>query len=189
MAERFRHFKLSVKRVYLLLIAVISLCLIICKRDGLDFGIIALVCWIFAFLDLARIKLKDYEIEFMSSKQVLTADERKLFMDNYDLVSQFQTKYWQKGCVDKETLDLIFKAYCQAELYLPEDIVSYLLDITDKATQSFSLHLQLENTEVGKTRTELVKREKKINETFQTMKPVTLYRRYMNICVKNKTED
>lgn len=187
--ENFIHeLGLSIKQVCLSLIVIVSLLLIVFNLNGLNFGIIALICWVFAFLDLARIKFKDYEIDFMTHKQALTADERKLFLDNYDLISQFQFRYWQDGFIKKEALDLIFKAYSQAKLYLPKDIISYLQDMTDKATKSFALHIQIEHLDVGDEKSELLKQEQELNKIFQKMNPVELYRKYIRIDINEKKE-
>ena len=75
----FNNIGIPIKYAILLIITLTSLFLIVFGRNGFDFGVIALACWIFAFLDLARIKFKDCEIDFMNHKQTLTADERKLF--------------------------------------------------------------------------------------------------------------
>ena len=62
------------KYTALLLIVLVCFYFIDNHKDGFNFGVIALVCWAFTFLDLARIKIKDFEIDFMTKKQ---ADGRR----------------------------------------------------------------------------------------------------------------
>ncbi len=80
-----------------MLITIISLVLTICDLKVFDFGVIVLACWVFAFLDLSRINFKGCEIDFMTHKQTLTADERKLFLDNYELVNSFIFEHLKCG--------------------------------------------------------------------------------------------
>lgn len=171
----------SVKHASLLLIAVISFLLIVLGFNGLDFGIIALVCWIFAFLDLARIKFKDYEVDFMSKKQALTADERRLFLDNYNLVNAFIFEHLKCGYVNKEALDNIQKAYIDANLLLPKEIVEYTKTWAEKAKDAFILHCRWERLPVGKERSELISEEHEITKEIIAIKPAEVYRKYIKV--------
>lgn len=173
--------EVSVKHACLFMIAVISLLLIVFDLNGLDFGIIVLVCWIFAFLDLSRIKFKDYEIDFMSKKQALTADERQLFLDNYNLVNAFIFEYVKCGYVNKASLDNIQKAFVDADLILPNELIEYTKKWAEKAREAFVLHCTRENLPVGKERSELIDKEYKITKEILAMKPAEVYRKYIKV--------
>ena len=63
-----KEIKKTAKYIVLLGILYLTYELIVQDEDGYGFGIIALICWALVFLDLARIKLGDYEIDFMNTK-------------------------------------------------------------------------------------------------------------------------
>ena len=172
---------ISIKHASLLLIAFMSLVLTVLDLNGFDFGVIALVCWVFAFLDLARIKFKDYEVDFMTRKQALTTDERQLFLDNYNLVNAFIFEYLRCGYVNKESLDNIQKAFTNADLMLPKEIVKYTRTWAEKARDAFVLHCKWENLPVGKERSELIDKEYKITKEILEMKPAEVYRKYIKV--------
>ena len=176
---------ISVKHASLLLIALISLFLIIIGAKGFDFGVVALACWILAFLDLARIKLRDFEIDFMGYKQTLTADERKLFLDNYNLVMTFITEYIMNGYITKEALDFIQRAFNDAQLNLPDEIVTYTKTWATKARDAFVLHCRWENLPVGDKRSKLIDEEYKITKEILKMDPAKLYRKYIKVGENN----
>lgn len=177
----FNNIGIPIKYAILLIIAITSLFLIVFGRNGFDFGVIALTCWIFAFLDLARIKFKDYEVDFMTRKQALTTDERQLFLDNYNLVNAFIFEYLRCGYVNKESLDNIQKAFTNADLMLPKEIVKYTRTWAEKARDAFVLHCKWENLPVGKERSELIDKEYKITKEILEMKPAEVYRKYIKI--------
>lgn len=121
------------KKFFLIAVPIVAIVLIVLGKDGYGFGIIALICWALAFLDLARIKLGDYEIDFMTEKAVLTDEERKIFKHNYDLVCSFINEHMKVGYVNGNALDMIYKAFDEARLNLPDDIVEF--------TESWAMHL------------------------------------------------
>lgn len=172
----------SIKHACLLLIAIVSLLLIVFGRNGFDFGVVALACWIFAFLDLARIKFKDYEIDFMTRKQALTADERKLFEENLKQVQQFHFDYLQNHCVTFEALIVLINAGGQANFCMPKEIVDYLTKLVLTAMKSYFIRLKIDDAK-GFEKEELIKEEKKINELFENMKPFDIYRKYAKVIV------
>ena len=171
------------KKFYLLLIVVITLILVVYRLDAYDFGFIAIVCWILSFLDISRIKFKDYEINFMTEKQTLRADEKKIFLDNLNLLRSFSSSYLQKGYVDKEAIDYIEKAYSEAQFYLPEKFSKYIKPYYDKAKEAFEIHYLLENIPIGPQRTELSKKQTELIKYFLTMEPTDLYREYLRVKV------
>ena len=93
------------KYTALLLIVLVCFYFIDNHKDGFNFGVSALVCWSFSFLDLARIKVKDFEIEFMSHKDALTADEKKELIKCYDLLQNFFGLFLKDGYVGNEALE------------------------------------------------------------------------------------
>lgn len=172
---------ISIKHASLLLIAFMSLVLTVLDLNGFDFGVIALVCWVFAFLDLARIKFKDCEIDFMNHKQTLTADERKLFLDNYNLVNNFIFEVLKCGHVNKEALDNIQEAFANANLMLPKEIVDYTQMWAENARDAFILHCRWEELPVGDKRSELIDEEFKIVKEILEMKPAEIYRNHIKV--------
>ena len=172
----------SIKHASLLLIAFMSLVLTALDLNGFDFGVIALVCWVFAFLDLARIKFKDCEIDFMTRKQALTADERKLFEENLKQVQQFHFDYLQNHYVTFESLVVLINAGGQANFCMPKEIVDYLTKLVLTAMKSYFIRLKIDDAK-GFEKEELIKEEKKINELFENMKPFDIYRKYAKVIV------
>lgn len=175
------NIRIPIKCAILLIIALISLFLIMFGRNGFDFGIIALVCWVFAFLDLARIKFKDYEVDFMTRKQALTTDERQLFLDNYNLVNAFIFEFLRCGYVNKESLDNIQKAFTDADLLLPKEIVEYTKIWAEKAKEAFILHCRWKELPVGQERSTLIDEEYEITKEILAMKPAEIYRKYIKV--------
>lgn len=178
----FNNIGIPIKYAILLIITLTSLFLIVFGRNGFDFGIIALACWIFAFLDLARIKFKDYEIDFMTHKQALTADERKLFEENLKQVQQFHFDYLQNHHVTFEALIVLINASGQANFCMPKEIVDYLTKLVLTAMKSYFIRLKIDDAK-GFEKEELIKEEKKINELFENMKPFDIYRKYAKVIV------
>lgn len=171
----------QLKYLILVIIALGTFILIIFNRNGFDFGIISLFCWIFAFLDLARIKFKDYEIDFMTQKQVLTTDERNMFLDNYELVNSFIREFMRVGHVNDQALDYIQKAFDDAWLKMPKEIVEYTKMWATKARDAYILHNSIESEKDREARKKLIDKEMKItNEVFK-MQPVEIYRKYIKI--------
>ena len=168
------------KYISLLLIASISFILTIFGLNGFDFGIIALICWVFAFLDLARIKIKDFEIDFMTKKQALTADERKLFEENLEQVQQFHFDYLQHHYVTLEGLLILVNAGGKANFCMPKEIIDYLTKLVLTAMKSYFIHLRIDETTDNK-KNKLMEEEKKLNELFENMKPFDLYRKYAKV--------
>lgn len=124
--EQIQLVKSFLKCISLLLIVIICFYFIDNHKDGFNFGVIALVCWAFTFLDLARIKIKDFEIEFMSHKDALTADEKKEFIKCYDLLQNFFGLFLKDGYVGNEALEYIWKARDHARLFLPKKLEEYV---------------------------------------------------------------
>ncbi len=175
------QYNISIKYFFLLLIPVISFILILFDLKGFYFGIIALVCWIFKYMDLSRIKFKDYEIDFMTQKQVLTDDERKLFLDNYNLVNSFISECWRAGHVNAKAHNYIYKAFSEARLYLPKDIVEYTELWLNKAKKAFILNFKIEDLPVDNERTKIVNEEHDILTEIFKLNPVEIYRKYIKI--------
>lgn len=176
----FNNIGIPIKYAILLIITLTSLFLIVFGRNGFDFGVIALACWIFAFLDLARIKFKDCEIDFMTRKQALTADERKLFEENLKQVQQFHFDYLQNHYVTFESLVVLINAGGQANFCMPKEIVDYLTKLVLTAMKSYFIRLKIGEAK-GIQKEELIKEEKKINELFENMKPFDIYRKYAKV--------
>ncbi len=176
----FNNIGIPIKYAILLIITLTSLFLIVFGRNGFDFGVIALACWIFAFLDLARIKFKDCEIDFMTRKQALTADERKLFEENLRQVQQFHFDYLQNHYVTFESLVVLINAGGQANFCMPKEIVDYLTKLVLTAMKSYFTRLKIGEAK-GIQKEELIKEEKKINELFENMKPFDIYRKYAKV--------
>ena len=169
------------KQKILLLIITITLLLIMCNKDGYHFGIIAIIIWTYAYLDLARIKFNDYEIDFMNKNEALTEDERNIFINNYKLLVDFQNLFLQHNAVTLNELNLIKQAYDDALLYLPEEICKYLENILITANKSYAINHLLEHEPVGEKRSKLVDQEVSLNQTFIKMKPFEIYRKYIKI--------
>lgn len=169
------------KKFFLIAVPIIAVVLIVLGKDGYGFGIIALICWALAFLDLARIKLGDYEIDFMTEKAVLTDEERKIFKHNYDLVCSFINEHMKVGYVNGNALDMIYKAFDEARLNLPDDIVEFTESWANKAKNAFVLHRQWERLPVGEKRSKLIDEEFEITKEILDMKPAEIYRKYLKV--------
>ncbi len=169
------------KKILLIAVPIVAVILIVFGKDGYGFGIIALICWALAFLDLARIKLGDYEIDFMTKKAVLTDDERKIFKHNYDLVCSFINEHTKVGYVNGNALDMIYKAFDEARLNLPDDIVKFTEMWANKAKDAFVLHRQWELLPVGEERSKLINKEFEITKEVLAMKPAEIYRKYLKV--------
>ena len=169
------------KNFFLITVPIVAGVLIVLEKDGYGFGIIALICWALVFLDLARIKLGDYEIDFMTEKAVLTDEERKIFKRNYDLVCSFVSEYLKIGYVNGDVLDIIYKAFDDARLNLPDDIVKFTEMWANKAKDAFILHHQWERLPVGEERSKLIDEEFEITKEVLAMKPAEIYRKYLKV--------
>ena len=176
-----KEIKKTAKYIVLLGILYLTYELIVQDEDGYGFGIIALICWALAFLDLARIKLGDYEVDFMTEKAVLTDEERKIFKHNYDLVCSFINEHIKVGYVNGNALDMIYKAFDEARLNLPDDIVKFTESWANKAKNAFVLHRQWERLPAGEERSKLIDKEYKITEEILDMKPAEIYRKYLKV--------
>lgn len=176
-----KEIKKITKYVVLMGILFLTYELISQDEDGYGFGIIALICWVLAFLDLARVKFGDCEIDFMNKEDVLTDDERKIFKRNYDLVCSFINEYIKIGYINGNALDMIYKAFDEARLNLPDDIVEYTESWANKAKNAFILHHKWERLPVGKERSNLIDEEYKITKEILDMKPSEIYRKYLKV--------
>lgn len=176
-----KEIKKTAKYIVLLGILYLTYELIVQDEDGYGFGIIALICWALAFLDLARIKFGDCEIDFMNKADVLTDDERKIFKRNYDLVCSFVSEYIKVGYVNSDVLDIIYKAFDDARLNLPDDIVKFTEMWANKAKDAFILHHQWERLPVGEKRSKLIDEEFEITKEVLAMKPAEIYRKYLKV--------
>lgn len=176
-----KEIKKTAKYIVLLGILYLTYELIVQDEDGYGFGIIALICWALAFLDLARIKLGDYEIDFMTEKAVLTDEERKIFKHNYDLVCSFINEHMKVGYVNGNALDMIYKAFDEARLNLPDDIVEFTESWANKAKNAFVLHRQWERLPVGEKKSKLIDEEFEIIKEILDMKPAEIYRKYLKV--------
>ena len=173
--------KTNLKTPLLIAVLIVAVVLIVFGKDGYGFGIIALICWALAFLDLARIKFGDCEIDFMTKKAVLTDEERKIFKRNYDLVCSFVSEYLKIGYVNGDVLDIIYKAFDDARLNLPDDIVKFTEMWANKAKDAFILHRQWERLPVGEKRSKLIDKEFEITKEILDMKPAEIYRKYLKV--------
>lgn len=176
-----KEIKKITKYIVLLGILYLTYELIDQDEDGYGFGIIALICWALVFLDLARIKFGDCEIDFMNKADVLTDDERKIFKRNYDLVCSFVSEYIKVGYVNSDVLDIIYKAFDDARLNLPDDIVEFTEMWANKAKDAFILHHQWEKLPVGEERSKLIDEEFEITKEVLAMKPAEIYRKYLKV--------
>ncbi len=177
-----KNINISIKYIFLLLITVISLFLILLRLNGLDFGIIALICWTFAFLDLSRIKIKDFEIEFMSHKQAITSDERKLYLENYHLMEKFMFEFDKMLQVDSKTLDYISKATREAYLFLNLKLAKKLDEYCVSAKHLYILDKKIERLEKSDQDTSecIVDRNSYLNK-LHDINLVELYRPYVKV--------
>ncbi len=181
MIEAKKKMKKITKYIVLLGILYLTYELIAQDEDGYGFGIIALICWTLTFLDLARIKLGDYEIDFMNKKEALSADDKKLFIDNYDYISSFLFELRRTTHVTPEILTYIFKAYKNAQLYLPNDIVLYLKDICSKASKAADLYNQIIHTPDGSAKEKNMDEELALTLELLNIDPAAIYRKYLEI--------
>lgn len=173
---------LPIKFLCLILIVFISFFFILLGLKGLDFGIIALICWTFAFLDLARIKIKDFEIEFMTHKQAITADERKLYLENYHLMEKFIIKFNETNQVDSKTFDYISKATRDAYLLLNLDLAKRLDEYCTSAKHLYILDKKIERLEKNDQNTSErnIDRNKYLEPLYE-INLVELYRPYVKV--------
>lgn len=169
------------KYVVLIGISYLTYKLIAQDEDGYGFGIIALICWALAFLDLARIKLGDYEIDFMNKADVLTAEEKKKIEESYSAVKRFLANFYKTREVSDDELKNLALAKQEAELYLPKDIVVYITELYDK---SFELNLdekQFERTINENKRNELIPNITNINSFLMKTAPEKVYRKFLKV--------
>jgi len=173
---------ISIKHASLLLIAFMSLVLTVLDLNGFDFGVIALVCWVFAFLDLARIKFKDYEIDFMNHKQTLTADERKLFSDNYELMKKFIFEIMKEGKVNITALDYVSDATQYAKLYLSSNLYEKLDSWAKLAREAFLLNTALSGNRLNEEKKqECIDREYEIMRELMSIDLIEVYQPYVRV--------
>ena len=172
----------SIKHACLLLIAIVSLLLIVFGRNGFDFGVVALACWIFAFLDLARIKFKDCEIDFMTRKQALTADERLLYVENYELMEKFMFEFMKESKIDDQTYDYISKATKTAYLLLNPKLAMQLDEYLKVATRVYFIDKKIKlNEEQGSNTTKFLKEKNEYLGKLYNINLVDLYRPYVKV--------
>jgi len=173
---------ISIKHASLLLIAFMSLVLTVLDLNGFDFGVIALVCWVFAFLDLARIKFKDYEIDFMNHKQTLTADERKLFSDNYEPMKKFIFEIMKEGKVNITALDYVSDATQYAKLYLSSNLYEKLDSWAKLAREAFLLNTALSGNRLNEEKKqECIDREYEIMRELMSIDLIEVYQPYVRV--------
>ncbi len=173
---------ISVKYIFLMLIPIISLFLIFLGLKGLDFGIIALICWTFAFLDLARIKIKDFEIEFMTHKQSMTADERKAYKENYNLMEKFMFEFLKTYQINDESFDYISKATRDAYLFLNPKLAKKLDEYYKIAKHAYILSKRVKILE--EQNLDSTKYQNKINDDLDNLYDIDLielYRPYLKV--------
>lgn len=173
--------KTILKTLWLMVIPTLSVVLIVFGKDGYGFGIIALICWALAFLDLARIKFGDYEVDFMSKKSALTDDERKLFEDNYNLVKSFKEECLKDGYVSRKAVGYMLDATENATLLLPDEIVSYLSDYSHKAVKAYIFHSERENKRGKEDCKDIIDAEYDLMKDFLKMRPSDVYRKYLKV--------
>lgn len=168
---------------YLTLFMIVSICcnFIDSKKDGLNFGIIALICWAFTFLDLARIKIKDFEIEFMSHKDALTADEKKEFLKCYDLLQQFMKHFLRKGYVNDDALEYILQARDQARLFLPKKLEEYVEDYLQKAIKAHRAFILWEDNQEPQKTKDLSDERHKYEACFYEMNIADTFKPYLKV--------
>ena len=169
------------KYVVLIGISYLTYKLIAQDEDGYGFGIIALICWALAFLDLARIKLGDYEIDFMNKADVLTAEEKKKIEENYSAVKSFLANFYETREVSDDELKNLASAKQQAELYLPKDIVTYITELYNK-----SLELNIDQKIYDRTtntnkRNELRPQIVSADSFLDKTKPEKVYRKFLKV--------
>lgn len=166
---------------YLTLLIIVSICcyFIDSKKDGFSFAIIALICWAFTFLDLARIKIKDFEIEFMSRKDALTADEKKEFVKCYDLLQQFMKHFLRKGYVNDDALECIWQARDQARLFLPQKLEDYVEDYLQKAIKAHGAFISWNDNKDPEKTKELSDERHKREECFFNMNIADEFKPYL----------
>lgn len=176
-----KEIKKITKYIVLLGILYLTYELIDQDEDGYGFGIIALICWALAFLDLARIKLGDYEIDFMNKADVLTAEEKKKIEENYSAVKSFLANFYKTREVSDDELQNLALAKQDAELYLPKDIVTYITELYDK---SFDLYLNKKfydrttnENERDELRAQIVCTDSFLDKT----KPEKVYRKFLKV--------
>jgi hypothetical protein len=173
---------ISVKYIFLMLIPIISLFLIFLGLKGHDFGIIALICWTFAFLDLARIKIKDFEIEFMTHKQSMTADERKAYKENYNLMEKFMFEFLKTYQINDESFDYISKATRDAYLFLNPKLAKKLDEYYKIAKHAYILSKRVKILE--EQNLDSTKYQNKINDDLDNLYDIDLielYRPYLKV--------
>lgn len=174
--------RIFVKYISLFLITTTALFLTLLKYNTFDFGIIALICWIFAFLDLARIKFRDFEIDFMTHQQAITEDERKLFMDNYNLMEKFTFEFRKSNKIDATVLEYISKATQMAYLCLSKKLATQLDKYLTTATRVYFLDKKIETTEQkGKNPSEYMIEKNKYLDELYSINLVELYRPYVKV--------
>lgn len=176
-----KEIKKTTKYIVLLGILYLTYELIVQDEDGYGFGIIALICWALAFLDLARIKFGDCEIDFMNKADVLTAEEQKKIEENYSVVKSFLANFYKTREVSDDELKKLALAKQQAELYLPKDIVTYITELYDK-----SLELNIDQKIYDRTtntnkRDELRPQIVSADSFLDKTKPEKVYRKFLKV--------
>ena len=180
--KMWNYFIRLIKYVSLLVVVCLCFCLIDEHKDGFNFGIISLICWAFIFLDLARIKIKDFEIEFMTHKDALTADEKKEFVKCYDLLQQFVGFFLKDGYVGNEALECIWKARDQARLFLPKQLEEYVENYFQKALKAHNAHLLWKNNLQNPEKMKKWAEEKgKYEDFFLKMNIADTFKKYLKV--------
>lgn len=173
--------KKNLKTPLLIAVPIVAVVLIVFGKDGYGFGIIALICWALAFLDLARIKLGDYEIDFMNKADVLTAEEKKKIEENYSAVKSFLANFYKTREVSDDELKNLALAKQEAELYLPNDIVMYVNELYDVAygqQTSSTIEAQLNSKKhKGEVHSEILE----ANSFLYKTKPEKIYRKFLKV--------
>ena len=169
------------KNFLLVAVPIWAVILIVLGKDGYGFGIIALICWVLAFLDLARIKFGDYEIDFMNKADVLTAEEKKKIEENYSVVKSFLANFYKTREVSDDEIKKLALAKQQAELYLPKDIVTYITELYNK-----SLELNIDQKIYDRTtntnkRDELRPQIVSADSFLDKTKPEKVYRKFLKV--------
>ena len=173
---------IPIKYIFLFLIAIISLFLILLGLNGLDFGIIALICWVFSFLDLARIKMKDFEIEFMTHNQAITTDERKLYLENYHLMEKFMFEFMKNYQINDEAFEYISKATRDAYLFLNIKLAKKLDEYLKIATHAYFLRKRIKLAE--ERQNDISKHQGKETDYLDKLNEINLvelYRPYVKV--------
>ena len=176
-----KEIKKITKYIVLMGILYLTYELIVQDEDGYGFGIIALICWALAFLDLARIKFGDCEIDFMNKADVLTAEEQKKIEENYSAVKSFLANFYKTGEVSDDEIKKLALAKQQAELYLPKDIVIYITELYNKTLELNIDQKIYDRTTNTNKRDELRPQIVGADSFLDKTKPEKVYRKFLKV--------